>query len=198
MGEEANAGAGPRHIVLIGMMGSGKTTVGRRVAKLLARPFRDADSELEARTGRSVRDWFEESGEVAFRRAEVEVLATLLGDPGPTVIAAGGGVVVEAANRAALGDAWVVWLDADPAFLASRVARKDHRPLLNGDPLTVLTALHAQREPWYREVAADIVDITPFHRTSESPKRDLAELVVARIRAAEAVPPRVRASDGRP
>src|SRR4051812_50160205 len=91
-------------IVLVGLMGSGKTTVGKKVARLVGRPFADADVELEARTGRTVADWFASDGEDGFRAAEADVLAALLAqtDPASAVIATGGGVVVIEANRRAL------------------------------------------------------------------------------------------------
>ena len=104
-----------RHLVLVGMMGSGKTTVGKKVARLLDRPFVDADAALEQRTGRTVAEWFAE-GEPAFRQAESDLLADLLTAAEPTVIAAGGGVVVTEDNRKRLSDpgVTVVLLDAVP------------------------------------------------------------------------------------
>ena len=86
------------HVVLVGLMGSGKTTVGKKVAKLIGHRFVDADVELEARTGRSVASWFTD-GEPAFRAAEANLLEDLLADPSPLVVGAGGGVVVTEANR---------------------------------------------------------------------------------------------------
>jgi shikimate kinase len=174
-----------RHVVLVGMMGSGKTTVGRRVAKRLDRPFLDADLELEARTGRSVREWFAAEGEDGFRRAESELLVELLAEPQPSVIAAGGGVVVRAENRAALAGPFVVFLDGDPAFLAGRVAQKEHRPLIDDDVAGTIERLHAERAAWYLQVADEVVAVTPVHRSSESPKRDLADLIAALVRGNE-------------
>jgi shikimate kinase len=173
------------HVVLVGMMGSGKTTVGRRVASRLDRPFFDADVELEERSGRTVRDWFTESGEDAFRDAESATLSALLDQPEPAVIAAGGGVVIRAENRAALRDPFVVLLDASPAFLASRVQRKAHRPLIDGDVHTTLERLHDERGAWYREVADVVVPVEPAHQT-EHPKRTLAEQVTELVLAHEA------------
>ncbi len=165
-------GRGPGHVVLVGMMGSGKTTVGRRIAKRLGRPFLDGDLELESRTGRSVRDWFEAEGEDGFRRAESELLAALLAEPEPSVIAAGGGVVVRPENRLALRAPFVVWLDGDPAFLASRVAQKEHRPLIDDDVAGTIERLHAERDGWYRDVADEVVAIT---RSATPVHRDLAD-----------------------
>ena len=167
------------------MMGSGKTTVGRRVAKRLGRPFVDADEALEARSGRSVRDWFAEEGEDGFRAAEADLLVALLAEPEPSVIAAGGGVVVRPENRAALQEAFVVWLDGDPAFLASRVAQKEHRPLIDDDVAGTIHRLHEERGDWYREVADEVVTVAPVHAASENPKRDLADLIAALVRGTE-------------
>ena len=174
-------------VVLVGLMGSGKTTVGRKAAKLLDRPFVDADDALAERTGRSVAEWFASDGEAGFRAAEAEVLAALLAVPGPCVVAAGGGVVVTAASRRRLAspDVTVVWLRADPAFLASRVSRKAHRPLLAGDPIEVLTRLSAEREGWYAEVADAVVEVAPAHEAGGRPKWRLAEQVAEAVRGRE-------------
>lgn len=175
------------HVVLVGMMGAGKTTVGKRAARLLDRPFVDADAELVRRSGRSVADWFAAEGEAGFRRAESDVLADLLARTEATVVAAGGGVVVEAANRRRLNrpDAFVVWLHADPAFLAARVTRKEHRPLLAADPAEALHRLAAERDPWYAEVADVVLEVAPVHRRDDRPKWMLAEQVVDAVRADE-------------
>ena len=174
-----------RHVVLVGMMGAGKTTVGRRVAARLDRPFLDADDELECRSGRTVREWFAEAGEEAFRNAESATLAALLDHPEPAVIAAGGGVVIRAENRVALADPFVVLLDAGPAFLASRVSRKAHRPLIDDDARGTIERLHAERGAWYQEVADVVVPIEPAHQ-SEHPKRALARVVTDLVLAHEA------------
>lgn len=167
------------HLVLVGLMGSGKTTVGRKLARLLGVAFVDADVELEVRTGRSVAAWFEEGGEPAFRAAETELLEALLAEPGPMVIGAGGGVVVEERNRTLLRGpaATVVYLHAEPAFLASRAKARPHRPLLSDDPLEVLTEMYRVRDPWYREVADAVVEVRPAHEAGERPKWRLAEQV---------------------
>ncbi|CAN5642030.1 hypothetical protein BH10ACT1_BH10ACT1_24410 [soil metagenome] len=170
----------PGNVVLVGLMGSGKTTVGKKVAKLIGRRFVDADVELEARTGRSVADWFTD-GEDAFRSAEADLLAALLQDPEPLVIGAGGGVVVRAENRERLGAAGttVVYLHGEPSFLASRAQAKPHRPLLaDADPEELFAALHLERDPWYRAVADAVVEVRPAHEAGEKPKWRLAEQVV--------------------
>lgn len=178
----------PIHVVLVGMMGVGKTTVGRRVAKRLDRPFLDADAELVRRSGRSVAEWFASAGEGGFRRAESDVLADLLDRAEPTIIAAGGGVVVEPQNRDLLRrpNVFVVWLRADPGFLVTRVARKAHRPLIAEDAVGTLTRLASIRGPWYADVADAIVEVAPVHHREERPKGVLAEQVVDAVRTNEA------------
>ena len=177
-------------VVLVGLMGSGKTTVGRRVASLLSRDFVDADDALEAAAGRTIAEIFGEDGEDTFRTLELEVLDRLLGRDVPTVIAAGGGVVVREQARQRLGrdDVTVVWLDATPAFLASRIEKKAHRPLLVGDepPRAVLERLDEVRRPLYAEVADIVVDVVPFHRSEDKPKDALAERIAAQVTAREA------------
>jgi shikimate kinase len=149
-----------RHLVLVGMMGSGKTTVGRRVAARLGRRLRDSDAEVEARTGRTVREIFESDGEAAFRAEEARALADALGDPEPAVVAAAGGVVLDPRNRARLKEGGtVVWLDARPEALARRVSSGGHRPLLGEDPLAALRRLDAERRPLYAEVADHVVAV---------------------------------------
>jgi shikimate kinase len=178
-----------RHVVLVGMMGSGKTTVGRRVAAHLDRPFLDADDELERRSGRTVREWFAEAGEGAFRDAESATLTALLDHPEPAVIAAGGGVVVREENRTALSSPFVVLLESGPAFLASRVSKKAHRPLIDDDLEGTIERLHGERSAWYHEVADVVVPIEPAHQ-SEHPKRALARLVTDLVLAHEGHPSR--------
>jgi shikimate kinase len=172
------------------MPGAGKSSVGRRLAKRLERPFVDADDELVRRSGRSVRDWFAGEGEVAFRTAESALLADLLAAPGPSVVAAGGGVVLDPANRALLRErATVVWLRAGVPYLLSRVLQKqDHRPLLDEDPEAALTRLHEARAPLYAEVAAITVDVEPFREAHDKPKRELALRLVDLITAHETTP----------
>ncbi len=172
-----------RHVVLVGLMGAGKTTVGRRVAQRLDVPFVDADAALEERTGRTIADWFAQHGEAAFRDAEADVLTSLLSEPQRTVIATGGGVVERAENRTLLcaPDVRVVWLRGTPGLLARRATQKGpkpHRPLLADDPLATLTRLDGQRGPLYAEVADVVVDIDPVHDGDPKPKRRLAELVL--------------------
>jgi chorismate synthase len=151
------------HVVLVGMMGSGKTSVGQRLAQSLGMPFVDSDQQVEARTGRTVREIFETDGEAAFRFEERRALLEALNAAEPTVIAAAGGVVLDASNRDQLRTlpatgGQVVWLKASPAVLAERVGNEDHRPLLGSDPAAVLDRLDTEREALYQSVATIVID----------------------------------------
>lgn len=148
-----------QHVVLVGLMGTGKSTVARALGERLGRPVLDTDALVEQRAGRSVRDLFAEVGEPAFRELESEVLRDALASDAPSVIAAAGGVVVLDRNRELLraSGARVVWLCADPDTLVERVKGAGHRPLLDADPAGTLQRMAEQREPWYREVADAIV-----------------------------------------
>jgi shikimate kinase len=141
-----------RTIVLVGLMGVGKSSVGRRLASALDLPFRDADNEVEAAAGRSIPEIFAEMGEPAFRDGERRVIARLLDEP-PHVLATGGGAFVNAETRALIkSKAIAVWLKADLELLARRVGRKEGRPLLKGrDPMDVLREHAALRYPAYGE-----------------------------------------------
>jgi shikimate kinase len=148
------------HVVLIGMMGAGKTTVGRRLARRLRRPFLDSDERIEAEVGRTVAQIFADEGEPAFRRVEADVLRTMLDEPAPAVIAAAGGAVLDAANRERMrASGTVVWLRADPTALAERVRSGTHRPLLDDDPVGTLTRLAHERAELYGETAHEVVDV---------------------------------------
>jgi shikimate kinase len=155
-----------RSIVLVGLMGTGKTTTGHLLGERLGLPYVDTDDLILERTGRTVRDIFREDGEAAFRVLETGVLVEALAAPTPVVLAAAGGVVLAEANRRTLrdADAVVVWLRADPALLVQRVQGQEHRPLLDDDPEGTLAAMQRDREPLYREVAdvvIDVDDLTP-------------------------------------
>lgn len=150
-----------QHLVLVGMMGAGKSTVARIASERLGRRVLDSDAMIEAATGRTVREIFASDGEAAFRAMETQVLLDALADPEPVIIAAAGGVVLSAVNRRALRDsgAQVVWLCADPATLLDRVRSGGHRPLLDSDPSGTLQRMFVEREPLYREVADVIVSV---------------------------------------
>ncbi len=172
MADDGEAKHVPKHVVLVGMMGAGKSTVGRKVAAGLARPFFDSDSVIEQRVGRSVREIFEQDGEPEFRKLEANVFAELLESTVPSVIAAGGGAVLDEGTRLALSrSAIVVWLRASLELLSTRLIQSrekhagDHRPLLDTaddspqDVQMVLAKLSAQRSPIYQEVADHVIDV---------------------------------------
>lgn len=151
--EEATSVAkalGSRSIVLVGLMGAGKTTVGRRLANRLDLPFVDADTEIEKAAGSSIADIFKEFGEAHFRDGEQRVIHRLLGE-GPQILATGGGAFMNAATRKATQENGVsIWLKADLDVLMKRVSRRSHRPLLqNDDPEAVMKRLIDERYPIY-------------------------------------------------
>lgn len=146
-------------IVLVGLMGSGKSTVGRLLADRLGRRLVDSDTEIERLTGSTVRELWESGGEDAYRSLESRIVLDTIDEEPPVVIAAPGGVVLDPHVRDAMGRAFVVWLRADPALLASRVRVDDHRPLLGTDPLGVLTAMAVDRAGLYASVADMTVDV---------------------------------------
>jgi shikimate kinase len=143
---------GPRSVVLIGLMGAGKTAVGRRLANRLELPFIDADTEIEVAAGASISEIFAEHGESYFRQGERKVIKRLL-DGGPQVLATGGGAYMNAETRACIKARGLsVWLKADLKVLLKRVGRRDSRPLLTrGDPEKVMKKLIEERYPIYEE-----------------------------------------------
>jgi shikimate kinase len=148
-----------RHLVLIGMMGAGKTTVGRECARRLRRPFVDTDDEVTATARMTIDRIFAESGEAAFRRLEHDVVADVCASPEPLVVACGGGAVLDPENRRALrGAGVVVWLRAPAGTLAGRVGDGATRPLLRDDPVAALARLERLREPAYEAAAHASVD----------------------------------------
>ena len=146
-----------RAIVLVGMMGSGKTSVGRRLAKALGWPFQDADWAIEDAAGTSVSNIFTEIGEEAFRRSERQVIARVIDEQGFQVLALGGGSFVAEETRALIKERAIsIWLDADIDILVRRTGRRDDRPLLRtGNPRDVLSKLLLDRRATYAE--ADIM-----------------------------------------
>jgi shikimate kinase len=142
---------GTRSIVLVGMMGAGKSSIGRRLASRLNIPFVDADTEIERAAGMSIADIFARHGEADFRSGEARVIARLL-DGGPQVLATGGGAVMNADTRAVIKAKGVsVWLTADVDVLMRRISKRKHeRPMLQtADPAARLRELLAEREPAY-------------------------------------------------
>lgn len=139
-----------RTVTLVGMMGSGKTAVGRALAARLRVPFVDSDEEIERAAAASIAEIFARDGEAFFRDREAEVIARLLGGP-PVVLSTGGGAYLAERNRRAITAAGVaVWLDADLPLLWDRVRGKTTRPLLRtADPRGTLEAIHAKRAPIY-------------------------------------------------
>lgn len=141
-----------RSIVMIGMMGAGKSSIGKRLAAQLGIPFADADAAIEEAAGMSIADIFVAHGEPSFRSGETRVIARLL-ENGPQVLATGGGAFVNPETRARIQEKGIsVWLKADMEVLLRRVKRRDNRPLLKtDDPETTLTNLLAAREPYYSQ-----------------------------------------------
>ena len=147
-----------KHVVLVGLMGSGKSTVGALVAQRSGRVFVDVDVVIAARMSKTVRELWEEGGEAAYRHLESEVVLEVLRDDTPAVLAAPGGVVLDPVVRAALADCFVVWLRTSPSTLAGRVRPGDHRPLLGDDPAETFAAMAEMRSELYRQVATAIID----------------------------------------
>ena len=147
------------NIYLVGLMGAGKTTIGRQLARRLGRRFHDSDHEIVARTGVPIPTIFEIEGEDGFRRRESQAIAELTSGS-DIVLATGGGVVLSPENRRRLHDTgWVVYLNVPPAMLFERTRNDRNRPLLRvEDPLGKLEELHALRDPLYRETAHLVVD----------------------------------------
>lgn len=169
-------------IVLVGMMGAGKTTVGRALARHLSWEYSDSDAEVVAATGRTVPELFAEQGEAAFRAEESRVLAEALSGDRPVVVSAAGGVVLSKANRALLSrSGTVVWLRADPQLLIRRVGSGRGRPLLDEDPASNLLRLYEVRRPLYESVAAVTVDVDG-RSAAQVVDQILADEVVSRTR----------------
>ena len=160
------SGTEARHLVLVGLMGAGKSTVGARCAERLGRAFVDVDDVVEVHAGRAVADIFATDGEAAFRALERAALADVCASPAPLVIACGGGAMGDADNRHAVrASGCVIWLTADPDTLAARVGAgtaRSQRPLLAGDaaPAATLERLASVRAPAYEAAAHATVDTT--------------------------------------
>jgi shikimate kinase len=165
-----------RPIVLVGLMGAGKSTVGRRLAKRLGIPFVDSDVEIEEAAGSSTAELFERFGERDFRDGERRLVARLV-DGTVRVIATGGGAFIDPRTRELLNDrAITVWLDAPVDVLAERTARRNTRPLLRkGDRAATLARLSEERQPMYEEAQIHI-------RSGNGAHGDVVEAIVAAIR----------------
>ncbi|MDP6831921.1 MAG: shikimate kinase [Alphaproteobacteria bacterium] len=165
-----------RGVVLVGLMGAGKSSVGRRLAKRLGLPFFDADQEIEKAADCSIEEIFARHGEAAFRNGERRVIARLLDGP-PQVLATGGGAFMDSETRAAIEQRGVsIWLRAELQILLERVLRRDNRPLLKqGDPEQILRELMAERDPIYAQA-----DLTVT--SGMGPHEDVVEDIVTALR----------------
>ncbi len=164
--------APPSSIVLVGMMGAGKSAVGRRLARRLDWELFDSDRQVEAMTGRTVPEIWRSDGEAAFRLLERQVLADALASSTPKVVAAAGGVVLDEGNRNLLHDHRpVVWLRAPVETLIARVRKGEGRPLLAGDPAGAMRRLDAERRPLYQQVADLVVDVDNDHSADHVTER---------------------------
>jgi len=157
---EIAAALGARSIVLVGMMGAGKSTIGRRLSARLGMPFLDADAEIEAAAGMSIPDIFESRGEPDFRDGEARVIARLL-DSGSAVLATGGGALMRKETRDRIRTKAIsIWLKADIDIIMRRVKRRSDRPLLQtADPAATIGRLIGEREPVYQQA-----DLTVWSR----------------------------------
>ena len=182
-----------KSIVLVGLMGVGKSTVGRRLAKKLKMKFLDADEEIERAAGLKVAEIFDRHGEAHFRDGERRVIARLVAGP-PRVIATGGGAFInEETRRLILERCIAIWLDAEIEVLATRMSRGRDRPLLRGqDPLAVLAGLAERRNPIYAEAHLIV-------RSATGPHDEVVERIVAGLAESGAMPvPATSRDRGRP
>lgn len=173
---------GNRSIVLVGMMGAGKSTIGRRLAARLKLPFVDADHEIEAAAGMSIPDIFAAHDEQYFRDGEARVIARLL-DGGPSVLATGGGAVLRADTRERISRRGIsIWLKAEADVVFRRVKRRADRPLLQtADPAATIERLIAERAPFYQQADIEILSRDVPH---EKIVDECAEALHARLCAA--------------
>lgn len=169
----------PRSLVLIGLMGAGKSAIGRRLAKRLGLDFVDADKEIEAAAGMSINEIFTEHGEDYFRDGERRVIARLLGG-GPIVLATGGGAYMNEETRAEISEKGVsIWLNADLDILLERVSRRNTRPLLKtGDPREIMASLMDERYPVYARADVTVQSRDVAH---EVIVEEIVQAVAARV-----------------
>ncbi|MET1001521.1 MAG: shikimate kinase [Acidimicrobiia bacterium] len=166
----------PRHVVLVGLMGSGKSSIGRPLARRVGREYLDNDDVLELRTGHTAREIASDRGLDALHEEEANAFREMLADPKPAVIGAAASVVVDPGIRDLLREHDVVWLDTDLDHLARRVDAGDHRPFLGDDRRAALQAQWDARAPFYREVASLVV-----HPDREDDERIVDEIAQALI-----------------
>lgn len=174
--DAVRAALGQRAVVLVGMMGSGKSSVGRRLASRLGLPFVDADSEIETAAGMTIPEIFAQRGEAEFRDGERRVIARVLATRAPLVLATGGGAYMNSETRARISELGVsVWLKAEPDVLMRRVRKRSNRPLLQtADPEGTLRRMLAEREPVYA-----LADLTVISR--DDPQDVVVEEIVAAL-----------------
>lgn len=172
-------------LALVGLPGSGKSTVGRQLARRLGLPFIDSDHEIEQRIGCSISSFFAREGEAAFRDVEQSVIAELM-EGAYGVIATGGGAVLRPANRESLRDgAKVIYLRSTPEEVYRRVRHDQNRPLLQvADPMARLRSLYAERDPLYRETAHFVIE------TGRPSVPTLVNMILMQLELAGIVPPR--------
>ncbi|MCL2430047.1 MAG: shikimate kinase [Alphaproteobacteria bacterium] len=172
-----------RTVALVGLMGAGKTSIGRRLAQDLGLPFIDADHEIEEAAGQTIEAIFEQHGEAFFRDGEHRVIARLLDGP-PHVLATGGGAFMDGGTRGLFVQrAITIWIKADIEILLTRLGRRNHRPLLkHGDKRTILTELMAARHPIYAEANITI-------EASDGPPEEMVVGIMARLKEYLAVHP---------
>ena len=165
-----------RTIVLVGLMGAGKSSIGKRLAQHLHVPFIDADTEIEAAAGCTIDEIFERHGEAAFRDGERRVIARLLADHSPHILATGGGAFMDPETRAAIKAAAIsIWLRADIDVLLKRVKKRNNRPLLKrGDPREILERLINLRYPVYAQADLTVESL-------DGPHEQVVEAVIEKI-----------------
>lgn len=167
-------------LFLVGMMGAGKSTVGRLVASRLGCSFVDTDEEIERRAGKAISELFESEGEAVFRELESKALSEASHGVPPSCVSVGGGAVLDPANRALMrSSGMVVWLRATPRTLVRRVGSGEGRPLLTGGLLERVSQLESDRRPLYEEIAQAIVDV------DELDAEDVANRVMEIVRSSE-------------
>lgn len=167
-------------VVLVGMMGAGKTAVGQALARMLGVPFRDSDDEIIKAANRSIAEIFERDGEPFFRRKETQVIGRLIEERPAGVLSTGGGAFLSGENRALISDRAVsVWIKADPDLLWSRVRHRTHRPLLaTGNPRATLNELHRLREGHYAK--ADLTVESTTGRSIDDMSREVIAVLATR------------------